>query len=125
MIEIGALIVPQRARNASLCHLVRTLRVRLGKFRKREVGSEEEGPLQPDVDYTVDYRGYTRTKLLDDLKKSVCWGDAQEMRATLSRQFKVEPGEDLVVAPSGDFELNLEVVDKVHVCHVITSTLTH
>jgi hypothetical protein len=62
----------------------------------------------------------------------VCWGDAQEIRATLCKQFKVEPGEDLVVAAlgsgdfgSGDFELHVQVVDKVNVCHVITSTLTH
>jgi hypothetical protein len=98
----------------------------LGTFRKRDVGSEE-GPLQRQVDYTIDYRYYTRTKLLDDLKKSVCWGDAQEIRAKLCKQFKVEPGEDLVVVAlgSGDFELYVQVVGKIHVFHVITSTLTH
>jgi len=94
---------------------------------KTDGDSEEEGPMQRELDYTIDYRDYTWTKLLGDLQKSVCWGDAQKIRATLRKQLKVGPSKYLVVATlgGGDIELYVEVAGKVHVCHAITSICTH
>lgn len=102
------------------------MRVLLGAFGKKDA-DKEEGFLQPEVDYTIPYKNYTWSNLLSDLKERVSWGDAQEFRATLHKQLRVGLDNDLVVMAldSGDFELHVEVVSKVHVCHVTTNIPTH